>query len=214
MAPAARALAFMATAHCASGNVVTRETECGTFTGTVGEYQAYMQTCAADRFARAVEEARTTRIAAVKEATGIAAQERRAALAENPKRLGEELQRVLDRAPAANRRIAVLRARGTLPQATCDAVSAKIEEVLIRSDRTKLLDRAHIDAVAEELRFSYSGNVDEKTAARLGRFLGATHVLVIAIGPTVNTGIVDITARIIDVERTTIVAVASRPFAP
>lgn len=200
--------ALILVTHCSSGHVITRETECGTFTGTVDEYQAYLQACATERFSQTIAAQRAASIAAAEEITGTAAQRRRVAMRENLQRLGAALADALNRTPST-RRIAAPSPRCEASPSTCDAMSAHVEAVLIRSGHTTILDRAHTDAVMAELRFSLSNKVNEETAARLGRFLGATHVLVLVIGRTDTADVFLVTARVIDVERTTTIAVAS-----
>lgn len=79
-------------------------------------------------------------------------------------------------------RIAVLPpAQTTTLASSVDALYDYAGMVLMRTGRFSLVDRAQVDALLAEQKFSYSGVVDPATAARLGKMLGAEAVLVVNI---------------------------------
>lgn len=57
---------------------------------------------------------------------------------------------------------------------------------LLRTNRFTLVDRSVVDQLLDEQEFSYSGVVDQATAVRLGRLLGAEAVMTISLGSIVH----------------------------
>lgn len=53
---------------------------------------------------------------------------------------------------------------------------------LLRTGRFQMIDRSVVDQLLDEQEFSYSGVVDQASAVRLGRLLGAEAVMTISIG--------------------------------
>ncbi len=53
---------------------------------------------------------------------------------------------------------------------------------LLRTGDFSLIDRSAVDQILDEQEFSYSGVVDQASAVRLGRLLGAEAVMTISIG--------------------------------
>ncbi len=83
---------------------------------------------------------------------------------------------------------------------------------LLRTGKVDVVDRARVEEILKEQEFSYSGFVDQKTAVRLGKLLGAHAVLFldfINVEEDMDSYTVRVNAKLIDVETGRILYVAS-----
>lgn len=77
-------------------------------------------------------------------------------------------------------RIAVLSPTADIPGAEDVAEYAALQ--LMKVPTFVVVDRSEVSRILQEQQFSYSGVVDQATAARLGKLLGASAVMTIRIG--------------------------------
>ncbi|NPA79622.1 MAG: hypothetical protein GXO29_01035 [Thermotogae bacterium] len=83
---------------------------------------------------------------------------------------------------------------------------------LLKTGKMDVVDRARTEEILREQEFSYSGLVDQNTAVRLGKLLGAKAVLFldfISFEEDIDSYIVRVNAKLIDVETGRILYVAS-----
>ena len=83
---------------------------------------------------------------------------------------------------------------------------------LLKTGKVDVVDRARVEDILKEQEFSYSGFVDQKTAVRLGKLLGAHAVLFldfINFEEDMDSYTVRVNAKLIDVETGRILYVAS-----
>ncbi len=83
---------------------------------------------------------------------------------------------------------------------------------LLKTGKIDVVDRARVEDILKEQEFSHSGFVDQKTAVRLGKLLGARAVLFldfINFEEDMDSYTVRVNAKLIDVETGRILYVAS-----
>ena len=84
----------------------------------------------------------------------------------------------------------------SLGSGTKDAIRELISSTVVNSKRYTVLERALLERILQEYTFSNSGMVDDKEAVTLGKFAGATKVLVSVL--TSSSGKILFTAKLLD----------------
>ncbi|MDR2629738.1 MAG: hypothetical protein LBC60_02330 [Spirochaetaceae bacterium] len=77
---------------------------------------------------------------------------------------------------------------------TASTIISSIETAITKSNYVKLISRMHISEAIKEIELGYSGYIDDDSAARVGHFLGVTHIMV---GSIINN---ILTLQILEVE--------------
>lgn len=86
----------------------------------------------------------------------------------------------------------------SLGSGTKDAIRELISSTVVNSKRYMVLERALLEKILQEYTFSNSGMVDDKEAVTLGKFAGATKVLVSVL--TSSSGKILFTVKLLDME--------------
>lgn len=84
----------------------------------------------------------------------------------------------------------------SLGSGTKDAIRELISSTVVNSKRYTVLERAMLEKILQEQAFSNSGMVDDKEAVALGKFAGATKVLVSVL--TSSSGKILFTVKLLD----------------
>lgn len=79
-----------------------------------------------------------------------------------------------------------------------EGVSEKLVTQLVNLRRFKVIERDQIDKITKEQNFNLTDNVDEATAAKVGKIIGADVIVLGSIN--VTTGFAKVSARLIDTE--------------
>ena len=89
-------------------------------------------------------------------------------------------------------------------------IISQLAFLLVSSRKFKVVDRQDLDAVREEVKFQYSGDVDDDSAVSIGKNLGASIVIT---GRVIGSGASKfLSTQALDVETIEIVAVASERY--
>lgn len=180
------------------------------------QYQKYSGACATRR---TVEVIAAQREAVVRAAWGAAAatQQQNALRANAPEAIANDIAKAVDTPPGSRRlRIAVYMPSCNAPAADCLMVRSRIESALVRIGNATIIEHARTGDIARERMRQQSDIVDDASAVRLGRELGASHVLLVEVAavPSRTARILNLSARCIAVETGEITAATSAEFTP
>lgn len=211
--------ALTATTACAHTEIRNQPDDpCGQFSSTASgaapfasasdEYQKYQVACAQRRFAETIAAQRRAQVDAAWRVVGAIEADRRA-----PDVVADELLRQVDAARARTTlRVATLAPSGSADQSLRAAIGDRVASRLVAGD-VPCYERARVDAVLREQRFQLTDAVDEQTATRIGRLVGATHVLLTTV-VALDRGAYAVTARLVAVEDARVLAAASHRYTP
>lgn len=86
-------------------------------------------------------------------------------------------------------------------------IQGYIEQQLVKANKYDVVTRTHLEKIFREQEFQYSGHVDDRTMASIGKILGAKYMVVSRITPisTLNIQILDCeTGKIMHVSDTSV----------
>jgi TolB-like protein len=91
-----------------------------------------------------------------------------------------------------------------------DFVIEELAYLMVGTGKFKVVDRRSLDAVRAEVRFQYSGDVDDNSAVSIGKMLGANIVITGSVSGTGSTR--RLRAKALNVQTAEIVAMASERY--
>ena len=221
------ALLLATIAGCAQTKIASRPDDaCGEFSSEsvgvpigytpAGQYSTYRTACAQGETVRILAEQRRASIAAATEAVAFIRQRedgRRSA----PETIAHAIAQSIDmHADGRRTRIVVFSPTCGATQGECMTVRGRMESALVRAGNTTVLEYARARDITHELVLQQSDLTDDASVARLGRTLGATHVIFIEVTAIPNRieRLLDLNARCVVVETGMVAAAANAEFAP
>ncbi|MBI4433339.1 hypothetical protein HY632_01050 [Candidatus Uhrbacteria bacterium] len=191
---------------------------CGSFTGTQMAYERFLEDCEALRTSRDMRNRMAqgnTDAQQVLDDINAAARNTTA-----PGNAPESVAALLLQSLAQRdllhtaTRLAILPPDCRVADVHCVAVLARIEQQFVGANQCTVIERVRLLEVLHELHYQQNpAGFDEESAVEVGRFVGATHVLlltVVSASPEHRT--FDLSARVVDVEHAIIVASAHDTF--
>lgn len=214
------ALAGLMLHACAHQN--TYDTSCGQFTGTLQEYHLYLELCQTERFLAQQNASVTQQRAAAQwfvdrsHAEHAERKEQRFA----PERIATELLTALagdglSSAPAMH--IAIVLASCRAFEDHCTSIRNRLTTALVQPGRVTILERDKLATLHAEFALQRTPAFDQRTIARAGKRVGATHVLLLDIAPSANpweAELLHVHARLVTVDLAIVVAASQRVFRP
>ncbi|MFH1098870.1 MAG: hypothetical protein V1723_03045 [Candidatus Uhrbacteria bacterium] len=129
-----------------------------------------------------------------------------------PEQTAMELLAALPRSPL--RLASLTTPRCALMAALCTDAQTRIETVFLRERRAIILKREYLDAALRQQSFQISESFDDATSVVLGRFVGATHLLVVDLFPSLREVGYVLETRVIDVTTGAAIAASQQAFKP
>ncbi|MBI2483123.1 hypothetical protein HYV74_03010 [Candidatus Uhrbacteria bacterium] len=212
----ALALATMAlSAGCATHRMY--DPYCGAFTGTQMEYERFIADCEALRTTRAMRSRNAQDEAIAEDLRGaLNAEVHRNGLQHAaPEYVATTLLQSLAQRDLlrASTRLAVLPPDCRVADAYCVAVQARMEQQIVAANQCTVIERVRLLEILHELHYQQNpAGFDEESAVEVGRFVGATHVLLLTVTAPPEQRALDLSARVVDVEHAIIVASAHETF--
>ena len=203
---------------CAQTRIASRPDDaCGEFSSTsADQYAMYRGACAQGETVRALAEMRRASVEAATQAVATIRQrevERWGA----PETIAETIVQFIDAHGGTKRpRIAVFSPTCGATPGECATVRSRIESALVRSANVTVLEHTRAEDITHELVLQQSDRYDDASIARLGRTLGATHVVLIEVTalPHRVERLRHINARCITAETGRIIAATDAEFTP